>query len=100
MKNDTVYDRKNFSHWAYWNRLVIPVTLEAEAGELHYRSLLELQSEFKTSLGNFGNSVLRLKSKKKAGVVLRWSPCLAHMRLYIQSLVLKKRKDVFPTSGS
>lgn len=57
MKNDTVYDRKNFSHWAYQNRLVIPVTLEAEAGELHIQSLLGLQSEFKTSLGNLGNSV-------------------------------------------
>lgn len=98
MKNDTMYDRKNFSHWTYRNRLVIPVTLEA--GELHIQSLLGLQSEFKISLGKLGNSALRLKSKKKAGVILRWSPCLAHMRPYIQSPVLKKRKDVFPTSGS
>lgn len=43
------------------HRPIVPATQEAEAGESEFESLLGLQSEFKSTLGNLVMSYLKTK---------------------------------------
>lgn len=66
------------SHAGLWKQPMVPATFglkhfqtyrvgptwKAEAGGSRLQCLLELQSEFKTSLGNTAGSCLQIKSRK------------------------------------
>ena len=68
-------------------------TWKAEAEGSRLQCLLELQSKFKTSLGNTTGSCLQLKSRKIQGVAFSGRMFASCARPLAPSLVLTNRND-------